>query len=402
MFSRNQLNKYTHGHTPRLSCQECCARRYAESNPQKKKLKAVKKVDGDLEGGSVGMGDREHTQTRSDIHLATPSPNQVSPSHTYTHTPKPPYKQQHLDPSTQYIHNPYAAPIIHDAKKFFNLHYHKPIIIYLQGKTHWRTHVKLAVRASMNCNNKVHTKIGLFIPHTHTILECLDHPAHHIVINRALNLLKHCMHIHHIHGYIEGQDYDEGMVNKLSLYVKYVVLTHTQNRVQMTLVINTHPSNKLAEARLLGLKDSLLVAGKSTWDVDFHSIFFNYFVSDKHNNNILGRDRDAYHLVYGDEYILEDLHIYPPHTHTHTPSPFACMRLHIVPFVFRQANLDAFCSIIVKIREHMQGLMGHTHTHTHTHTTHTPSPTPTLCCLELYGGIGTIGLHLLDLMHTYV
>eukprot|EP01031_Cornospumella_fuschlensis_P026669 gene26669-32227_t len=427
-FSRNQLNKFTHGHSRRLSCQDCCAKRYADTNPQKKKAK--------ISAGEKDVLGKADDALKVDVNYSKIEPPQAlqpanQPKLSKNAIKLNPKQRQSLDPSVQYLENPYSAPIVRDAKKFFLMNYQQPIQIFMQSKTHWRTHVKLAVRAHLTSNsNQVVTKIGLFIPNSHNILECLDHPAHHATINQTLNLLKQCMETNQIHGYIEGQDYDEEQVNRLSLYVKYVVLTqtHTNNRIQMTLVINTHPSNKLAETRLLKLRDSLVEQGKGV----FHSIFLNYFVSNKHNNSILGRERDLYHLIYGEEYILEDLHIYHSnnnslsslHASKHTLGRkfasssnvqkltvnFADMRLHIVPFVFRQANLDAFCQIIKKLREHMQGLaIAKARTsNSQMHMPNTPllpnatiGPT-SLHCLELYGGIGTIGLHLLDLCRAYV
>jgi tRNA/tmRNA/rRNA uracil-C5-methylase (TrmA/RlmC/RlmD family) len=54
--------------------------------------------------------------------------------------------------------------------------------------------------------------------------------------------------------------------------------------------------------------------------------------------------------------------------------------LHFPPQVFRQANIDAFSAIIVKIRSWITKRI------------------VAKRCLELYGGVGTIGLHLVDLV----
>jgi len=57
--------------------------------------------------------------------------------------------------------------------------------------------------------------------------------------------------------------------------------------------------------------------------------------------------------------------------------------LYFAPNVFRQANLDAFAHIISAIRQRLE-----------------QQKQPKLDILELYGGVGTIGLHLLDLPST--
>jgi tRNA/tmRNA/rRNA uracil-C5-methylase (TrmA/RlmC/RlmD family) len=63
--------------------------------------------------------------------------------------------------------------------------------------------------------------------------------------------------------------------------------------------------------------------------------------------------------------------------HLHIPLQFP-------PQVFRQGNLDAFTKIIVKIRSWLRDQPARNKYN----------------CLELYGGVGTIGLHLVDLLES--
>ncbi len=58
--------------------------------------------------------------------------------------------------------------------------------------------------------------------------------------------------------------------------------------------------------------------------------------------------------------------------------------LHFPPNVFRQANLDAFTGIVGRIRERISRDFG-------------GGSDNNAACVELYGGVGTIGLHVLDL-----
>ena len=61
--------------------------------------------------------------------------------------------------------------------------------------------------------------------------------------------------------------------------------------------------------------------------------------------------------------------------------------LHFPPNVFRQANLDAFTNIVGRIRERVQALA---------------DDVDDVACVELYGGVGTIGLHLSDVASSLV
>jgi hypothetical protein len=116
----------------------------------------------------------------------------------------------------------------------------------------------------------------------------------------------------------------------------------------------------------------------------FHSIFVNNNPSSRHNNAIAGRGADAWRRLHGPDNVLE---------HLDTDLPVARRpRLHFPPMVFRQANIDAFARIVRAVREWVRDFS----------TTHAPTATAKagaawVRCVELYGGVGTIGLNCHDL-----
>ena len=69
------------------------------------------------------------------------------------------------------------------------------------------------------------------------------------------------------------------------------------------------------------------------------------------------------------------------------PAPFP-IPLHFPPNVFRQANLDAFAGIVGRIRDRIaRDIIG---------------KNDDVSCVELYGGVGTIGLHLSDIVSSLI
>lgn len=128
----------------------------------------------------------------------------------------------------------------------------------------------------------------------------------------------------------------------------------------------------------------------------FHSIWVNYFPADPHNNAITGRDRDQWELKFGSEYAIEKMHTdYLQKREEETQAlPLGARHhaklnipmLYFSPFVFRQANIDKFEEIIAEIRNQLKNFQ---------------SKFPDQFewnLLELYGGVGTIGLNCLDLV----
>ncbi|KAL9186146.1 hypothetical protein ACHAXT_005384 [Thalassiosira profunda] len=110
-----------------------------------------------------------------------------------------------------------------------------------------------------------------------------------------------------------------------------------------------------------------------------HSLWVNYNESWRHSNAIFAFDPGCWRHVCGPRAITEHLTLQRP--------PGFRIPLTFPPNVFRQANLDAFTNIVGRIRERVIKLR---------------EEIGDVACVELYGGVGTIGLHLADAVSSLV
>jgi hypothetical protein len=173
----------------------------------------------------------------------------------------------------------------------------------------------------------------------------------------------------------------------------------------------------------------------------FHSIWINYNYTSRYNNSIIQRDNDSWKLVYGQSYLSEII----------KTNMIIKPTLFFPPNVFRQANICAFTKIIQKIRKFlseynenkriiafnkrelkknslyidkcrsscsrssdndhhkkkkrkkMRVVDGNSKSHHHPHPPyfyhhHHHHHNYKASCIELYGGVGTIGLNCVDLL----
>jgi tRNA/tmRNA/rRNA uracil-C5-methylase (TrmA/RlmC/RlmD family) len=272
------------------------------------------------------------------------------------------------DPSLKYIADPTSAPIIQHAQQFFS-HQHAEFPVQIGPLEGWRTVAKLAVRAQDGC-----LKIGLFVPGSHQLLEVPQCKAHHPRINDAVAVLqKKCRSLH-------IQSFDD-KTGEGSLRHVAISIERKTGKQQLTLVWKG-PDEQPQE--LQKLCDTLIrVSRNNNEQLALHSLWVHYNSSWKHANAIFARD-GIWEKQFGDDgdAIVEILPI----------SDTISVPLQFPPQVFRQANLDAFSKIVIKIREWLQ----------QDQTTSTRPSTHKRRCLELYGGVGTIGLHLADLFETIV
>ncbi|KAL7429171.1 hypothetical protein ACHAXH_004075 [Discostella pseudostelligera] len=126
--------------------------------------------------------------------------------------------------------------------------------------------------------------------------------------------------------------------------------------------------------------------------LNLHSLWINYNQSWKHSNAIFSFDSTCWEHVYGPRSIIEHLnfdnkqgHANQQHGIARPMPPQFLIPLNFPPNVFRQANLDSFTNIVGRIRERMQQF-----------------DSDTITCVELYGGVGTIGLHVSDMVASLV
>jgi tRNA/tmRNA/rRNA uracil-C5-methylase (TrmA/RlmC/RlmD family) len=344
------------------------------------------------------------------------------------------------DPSLQYYKHPMKAPIVKTFKTFFKdqlIHNDckSADIFYNRKKDGWRTASKLPVRSeivvsSVTQQKQYHTKIGLFSPGSHTVLECLASPIHHAAINNVLVEIKASLERVGLYGYHESIGDNLQEIEQTRACIKYLMISvqrHTQS-VQLTFVTQSPRTSRVINALLKDLVDDLVRSTSSaSAQVPLHSIWVNHHYASKHCNTVTGRDADDWRLLYSAEEdsagnVIEFLDDYDANgnllammqdqaaTHesekssnktesmkgegnveipTSSVIPVAKVPLYFPPNVFRQANLGVFRTIVYDIRYWLQNALQELRL-------------ANIDCLELYGGVGTIGLHCLDLVRRLV
>lgn len=306
------------------------------------------------------------------------------------------------DPSLLYITNPLQAPMVETAKNFFRSKKYSQFIVHVGPINGWRTVAKLAVRGYKSNSNTIgdpqatgrivaNKCIGLFEPGSHEVVPCFDSPVHHPSINSVAKLVEEALILMNATGYRE--DTDSGLFR----YLLFSVQTVT-NKVQLTFVINKEvPAQILSSKKMLSMsmnnksmnEDPLMttidwLTKKQKRRDQFHSIWLHYHPASRHNNAITGRLDDSWKCIWGEPMLRECL-VIPDKSSGDSESQDSyipiCLKykpkLCFPPHVFRQANLQGFGRIIMTIRNFV----------------------PKKCrCIELYGGVGTIGLNILDLV----
>jgi 23S rRNA (uracil1939-C5)-methyltransferase len=227
-------------------------------------------------------------------------------------------------------------------------------------------------------------KIGLFVPGSHQLLEVPQCKAHHPRINDAVAVLqKKCRSLH-------IQSFDD-KTGEGSLRHVAITIERKTGKQQLTLVWKG-PDQQPQE--LQKLCDTLIrVSRNNNEQLALHSLWVHYNSSWKHANAIFARD-GKWEKKFGDDgdAIVEILPI----------SDTVSVPLEFPPQVFRQANLDAFSNIVIKIREWLLDQTTTSSSSSSSSSSSTRLSKHQRRCLELYGGVGTIGLHLVDLFETIV
>lgn len=215
-------------------------------------------------------------------------------------------------------------------------------------KEHWRTCVKLA------CRNEP-LDFGLFLSGSHQLISACDSLLHHQAINRALQAIRElCRHMK-VKAYKEEND--SGNLRFICINVE-----RSTSLVQVTFVWKGSEVPKdLCQAML-----------KKKTEIGLHSIWIHFNETWKHGNNIFDYNGRWEH-VYGPSAIIEVLDCVPR------------TKLHFPPNVFRQANVQGFTKIIKSIRSYLD-----------------TKKTATKKIVELYGGVGTIGLYVADLCSSLI
>ena len=352
------------------------------------------------------------------------------------------------DPSAMYESDPLQTPIIIDAVKYFQSR-SLTFKIHLGKVKAWRTIAKLAVRGELVPNNqktadsssgnavkssdvkKIITSIGLFQPGTHKVIKCLVSEAHHPSINSCVNIVSKACESLGIHGYIEGSGSDVSECLQYKSYLKYIMMAveRETNKVQLSLIWNTPPTgnehgNNLLESLVNTISEEMKADKDGVLRPLFHSIWVNYNATSRYNNAITCHNDDAWSLLYGKAQIKEKVI-------TDMKKPPA---LRFPPLVFRQANIDAFGNIVQNIRNWVRDFtsayasvlsigktdnknkkeIANRHNDEEENGNNNGNENenggedavqmtdlipniPNINCVELYAGVGTIGLNCLDL-----
>lgn len=298
--------------------------------------------------------------------------------------------QKPQDPSLKYISDPKRAPTIQAAKRFFqnifqqneNQSYQFPIVVGpIQG---WRTVARLAVREQQG-----KLQIGLFVPGSHQLLPVPQCPAHHPGINATVQAIQTvCQQL-------SIQAFDETSGKGHLRYVA-VSIERSTGKQQVVLVWKEDDGDKTKANALDQLIQRLMASShpndKKGSTLNLHSLWVHYNNAWKHANSIFDR-QGRWEQRHGEDSggireVLLSADI-DPSSPVHVP-------LYFPPQVFRQANLDGFSKIVVKIREWLVERLAKAAARDPNITCKTKNHRLGQC-LELYGGVGTISLNLVDL-----
>eukprot|EP00928_Gymnodinium_smaydae_P082898 TRINITY_DN66174_c0_g1_i1.p1 TRINITY_DN66174_c0_g1~~TRINITY_DN66174_c0_g1_i1.p1 ORF type:complete len:502 (-),score=76.20 TRINITY_DN66174_c0_g1_i1:233-1738(-) len=283
------------------------------------------------------------------------------------------------DPSAKFLRNPLRAPVVASAKAYFHSHGAK-LQVFCGSANGWRTHAKLAVRKAASGG----VCIGLFAPGSHSVIEVPECSAHHASVNAAVSLVKDTCNDLGIEGYDDSSG--SGELRYISIGVE-----RSTSSVQLVLVWNSAAPDESSPLpkRLKKLKRALIAKGvDGSISCTLHSLWVHFHSPWKHDNSIFGREDGSWRLLYGPAAVEEEL-LSSMGSCTDSAeanmSSLTPVRLRFGPNVFRQANLDAFSRIVVSVRKAIIEFA-----------TNSNKRRPRV--VELYGGVGTIGLHLVDLV----
>jgi 23S rRNA (uracil1939-C5)-methyltransferase len=274
-----------------------------------------------------------------------------------------------LDPSMMYISKPTKAPIVRKAVQFFREQTGEDFLVIVGPTRGWRTVSKLAVRLTQRDKKLT---IGLFQPKTHDIIPGSGSATvHHPSINAAVHQIQSTARSCQIAAYNETTG--QGDFRNVAINVE-----RSTGKVQVTIIWKGESKDKEQHHKAHAFA-TRLVADMTD---QLHSLWIHFNASWKHDNAIISHT-GSWERVYGPEDVVEYLTPLQAKADKSGSTALPRIPLHFPPFVFRQANLDAFTSIVCRIREKVASaqkkLIG------------------VKRCVELYGGVGTIGLSVADL-----
>lgn len=290
------------------------------------------------------------------------------------------------DPSLRYVSNPTSTPIVSTARKFFD---EMSATIEFSVFNNcpslgWRTVVKLAVQPISSRDGS--WKLGLFAPNTHTLVPGSHlSAAHHPAINAT---------IRHILSF--PPPFPAYSPNESNSSVRYLLLSleRSTKRVQVTFVVVPSVSSTIqTERRKL---DKFIQQVTSSHTSNWHSFWLHMNHQNPHCNAIVDTDRGSWECIYHHRSSNKKEDQVPVCEYlTISDSILPGIPLYFPPNVFRQANLSGFAHIVQAIRSYLKQWL-------ETMSKNTSTKASGRCLIELYGGVGTIGLHMSDLFDKYI
>ena len=283
------------------------------------------------------------------------------------------------DPSMRYIKDPRSAPLAKKAKTFFK-GMNIPFAVYVGELSGWRTVCKLPVRRAND--GKKSCVIGLFRPGSHKIVKVPNCAAHHPSMNSTIEILQQECDALGIEPFNEFEG--TGVLRYVCINVE-----RTSGKVQLTLVWNSTPydkgGNEDGKEALDKFTDHLVAKANQ---LQLHSLWVHFNSQWKHADNVFdygssGEQNVLWKHIHGPKHIVETLDL------SQCPTP-KDVKLHFPPNVFRQANLDAFTKIVIAVRKYIMAY----------NEKRSGNELPT--GVELYGGVGTIGLNVCDLLSSFI
>lgn len=213
----------------------------------------------------------------------------------------------------------HLAPTVQRARLFFASE-NVALSVHTGSPQSWRTHVKLAVQPLSRWGG---LKLGLYKEGTHQVEAIPDCRVHHPRINLAAEELRRAATDCGVRGYQEGRP---GQPSEGELRYVQMSLERESGKVQLVLVWNaaTYKDCEQSLARLV----KKLKGNPALW----HSITVNFQTSE--GNAIFNVNPKQWKLLWG-----------PPVLREKIGDAFFFFR----PQIFRQANLDLFCSGIVPL-----------------------------------------------------
>ena len=264
------------------------------------------------------------------------------------------------DPSARYLEDPLRAPIVGRWRSYFG----SGRAVSVGATAGWRTVAKLVAR---RVGGRV--LLGLFEPGTHEVRASgASSAAHSRALNEAIAALEAAAGALRVAA--TGDDADTGALSYVGLAEET-----TTHRVSVALVFNATRANRAA---LAAAEAVLREVRSEAW---LHSLHVHWNAVSKHDNAIYGRGGpETWRALFppaaarsGDD-AAEAGFAYAEAGCTREAPLDAAIPLFFAPQCFRQANLAQFFEIVKALA---------------------PFVPRGATVVELYGGVATIGAHLL-------